>query len=78
MSRWLASTADAVCRLADSHAELAELRRIAVPLREMDPLLLKFDGERDGPELERRVKQLWEARFPRTKSTSWTKRTSRP
>lgn len=63
VARWLASTADAVCRLADSHAELSELRRIAGPLREIDPLLLKFDGERDGPELERRVRRLWEARI---------------
>jgi hypothetical protein len=29
----------------------------------MDPLLLKFDGERDGPELERGVRRLWEARI---------------
>lgn len=63
VARWLASTADAVCRLADSHAELSELRRIAGPLREMEPLLLKFDGERDGPELDRRVRQMWEARI---------------
>lgn len=60
---WLAATADAVSRLAQSHAELSEMKRIAGPLMEIEPLLLRFDPERDGPELERRVRALRENRI---------------
>jgi hypothetical protein len=60
VARWLSATADAVCRLAQSHAELSEMQRIAGPLVEIEPLLRRFDPERDGPTLERSVRNLRE------------------
>jgi hypothetical protein len=63
VARWLAATADAVCRIARSHAELQEMERIAGPLAEMEPLLMRFDPDRDAEELSRRVKSLRERRI---------------
>jgi integrase len=63
VAKWLAATADAVCRISRSYAELQEMERIAGPLTELEPLLLRFDPERDGAELNRRVKSLREQRI---------------
>jgi hypothetical protein len=63
VARWLAATADAVCRIARSHAELQEMERVAGPLSEMELLLVKFDPDRDSEELERRVRTLREKRI---------------
>lgn len=51
--------------LAQSHAELSEMERIAGPPREIDPLLLRFDPDRHGQELERKVRTLRENRIRR-------------
>jgi hypothetical protein len=63
VARWLAATADAVCRIARAHPELQEMERIAGPLSEIEPLLVKFDPARDAKELERKVRALREKRI---------------
>jgi len=63
VARWLAATADAVCRIARSHAELQEMERIAGPLSEIEPLLVRFDPDRDAEELGRRVRSIGEKRI---------------
>lgn len=63
VARWLAATADAVCRISRSDAELQEMERIAGPLTDLEPLLLRIDPERDAAELNRRVKSLREQRI---------------
>ena len=53
VARWIDATADAVCRLARSHAELHELDRVAGRLADLH--LARFDPLRDGERLERDV-----------------------
>lgn len=58
VARWVSATADAAARLGRSHAELHEFDRVAGRVDELEPLLMRFDPERDGSHLESTVRKL--------------------